>query len=499
MKNYIGHCNQFQNIEQTKKEPSNKIKYIDSDIGRAVGFNRIAIHHIIIPPHCRSSYPHAESQEEEFVLVLKGVPHLWLNGFIHDLKVGHAIGFPSGTGIAHTFINNTNEEVHLLVAGEKTKKDNLCSFPINLELKESCGIWWDDYPKLKLGSHNGLPGAVEDKHRTNVDPNCILFCPNVKRGKPFHYPGDNESFGEGFRITDHIGLKKLGIWYEYLPVGKRSAFPHAHTHEEEFVYILNGKAQVWLNGQVKEINQDDFAAFPSNTALSHTIINDSDEEVIYLCIGETEDFKDEKIIYPLNPLRNRECERKAWLWKNAPVLKGVEHNGKPKNPAKGHISFHLCDESDWQEVLKIYNNSSSYFLKVGGSIASKKIAKHNIVDSPKETNELYFKEFLIVKKDNLAIGVIDLHAHHPEAGCCYLGLLIIEEKYFGKGLGTKIYQLTEDYIKRSFECKTIRIGISNDNDVSGFWLKMGFKPNEKNYEWKSEYKTTMVQEFEKQI
>jgi uncharacterized cupin superfamily protein len=55
-----------------------------------------------------------------------------------------------------------------------------------------------------------------------------------------------------------------------------------------------------------------FAAFPSNTGINHVVINNTDEEVIYICVGEAQDFPDEKITYPPNKLRQAECLRKGW-------------------------------------------------------------------------------------------------------------------------------------------------------------------------------------------
>ncbi len=494
---YVNHFTKYQDPASVDKVQENGIKVIDSDIGRKVGFSRVAVHHMVLPSGCRTSSPHAESLEEEFVFVLKGNPHLWINGYIYDLKEGHAVGFPAGTGIAHTFINNTDEDIHLLVAGEKTKPENLCSFPINPELKESCGIWWGEAPVHSLGSHNGLPGLVKQSERGTDSPECLIYCPDVEKGKVFHYPGDNEAFGTGFRITDKVGLKALGIWYECLPPGRRSAFPHAHTHEEEFVYVLKGRPTIWMDGFAKQVEEGYFAAFSSNTGISHTVINDTDEDVIYICIGEAEDFKQEKITYPLNPLRNKECARKGWLWEDVPQLDIGSHRGKPNRPFGGHLSFRVCSEENVNEVLDIFKKSPNYFIKVDGCLPTEKTAKHSLVDGPKKTNEKYFKEFLVIEHEERPIGILDLHANHPEEGVCYLGLLLLEENQFGKGLGRKSYELAEDYIKRALECKKIRLGVSDENDVSDFWMKMGFESNGKTYEWKGEEKTANVREFDK--
>jgi len=350
---FVGHFSMYQEDASSSDVGPDRIHVVDSDIGRNVDFERVSPHHIVLPPQCRTSSPHAESLEEEFVFVLKGSPHLWLNGYIYELTEGHAVGFPAGTGIAHTFINNSAEEVHLLVAGERTKADNLCSFPVNPELKEGCGIWWENPPAHPMGPHSGLPGPVQPEDFGPLPPDCLIHCPSEPRGKAFHYPGDNETFGEGLRISDRVGLKALGIWFERLPPGKRSAFPHAHTHEEEFVFVIEGNPTIWLDGFARQVEPGYFAAFPSNTGIAHVLINNTDEEVVYICVGEAIDFPGEKITYPLNDLRRLECERKGFYWTDAPVLERGRSSPGPKTPFPNHIAFRPSPGSDFDDLMVI--------------------------------------------------------------------------------------------------------------------------------------------------
>jgi uncharacterized cupin superfamily protein/N-acetylglutamate synthase-like GNAT family acetyltransferase len=494
---YVGSVESFRVVESEIPKSNDSVFCFDTDLSKIFGFSRVGLHLVVLPSKCRTSYPHAESLEEEFVFVLRGKPDMWLNGKIHPLRPGHAVGFPAGTGIAHNFINNSDEDVHLLVAGERTKSENLCVFPINPELRDDCKIWWGDAPLQSLGLHDGKPGPVRPEELADANAACMVYCPDQPLRTPFHYPGDNESFGVGFRISDRVGLRALGIWYETLQAGRRSAFPHAHTHEEEFVYILKGRAKIWINGSCKEVGPDSIAAFPSNTGLAHTIINDGDEDLKYICIGEMQEFKDEKIIYPLNALRRHECERKGFYWQNPPVLEWGNHNGRPIKPISDHLSLRLCTEADADEVLEIFQKSPKYFLDVEGALPSLKAAQHALVDGPQKTNENYFKEFLVIESEGRAVGVVDLHAHHPDTGVCYLGLLLLREDCFGRGLGKRCYALIEDYVQRALQCSTIKLGVSEQNHVAGFWQKMGFLPIEKRYEHRGEEKLSTVHEFAK--
>ena len=92
-------------------------------LARNAGLTRLGINHERLPPGRRTSYPHAESDEEEFVYVLEGTPDVWLDGRLHRLRSGQSVGFPAGTGLAHTFINDTDTDVRLLVIGEATKPE----------------------------------------------------------------------------------------------------------------------------------------------------------------------------------------------------------------------------------------------------------------------------------------------------------------------------------------------------------------------------------------
>jgi len=139
---------------------SDELLSIGSPVGRSLGLKKIGIHIETLPPGRRTSWPHAEKEEEEFAYVIEGNPHVWIDGFLHELKVGDFIAFPSGTGIAHTFINNSEKDVLLLVGGEAFKKENKIFYPLhperNKEMKEK-GALWEDYPIRKLGDHDGLP------------------------------------------------------------------------------------------------------------------------------------------------------------------------------------------------------------------------------------------------------------------------------------------------------------------------------------------------------
>jgi uncharacterized cupin superfamily protein len=154
---FIRHYSEIQEADNAHYPGSEELLSIGSPFGRAFGLTRIGIHHEVLPPGRRTSYPHAESMEEEFVYVIEGTPDAWIDGNLHRLAPGDGVGFPAGTGVCHTFINNTGSNVRLLVVGEASRPDNRVYYPLNPEQRPRRRDWWDTVPAHPLGPHDGRP------------------------------------------------------------------------------------------------------------------------------------------------------------------------------------------------------------------------------------------------------------------------------------------------------------------------------------------------------
>ena len=154
---FIRHWSELEGGDDARYPGDAELLSIGAPLGKALGLARLGIHHERLPPGRRTSYPHAESAEEEFVFVLAGEPDAWINGDLHRLCPGDAVAFPAGTGISHTFLNNTDEEVRLLVVGEASKAGNRIHYPVNQEYAADLPYRWPDPPPRQLGSHDGRP------------------------------------------------------------------------------------------------------------------------------------------------------------------------------------------------------------------------------------------------------------------------------------------------------------------------------------------------------
>lgn len=163
---YILNYKEVMDPDNACYEGSDELLSIGAQVGKLSGLQKIGIHIETLPPGRRTSWPHAESAEEEFAFVIEGHPHAWIDGHLHALKPGDFIGFPAGTGIAHTFINNTEKNCVLLVGGERSKKENQIFYPLNKEKNEDLktkGRFWDNHPLHEMGGHDGLPDNLRKK------------------------------------------------------------------------------------------------------------------------------------------------------------------------------------------------------------------------------------------------------------------------------------------------------------------------------------------------
>lgn len=155
---FIKHHAEIEDADRASYRGSDERFAINARFGRAFGLDRIGVNHVRLPPGRRTSLPHAESTEEEFVFVVEGTPDVWIDGTLHRLTPGDGVGFPAGTGIAHTVINNTDTEIRLIVVGDRARPDNRIVYPVDSWQKAYRTDWWEDAPQRPLGPHDGKPG-----------------------------------------------------------------------------------------------------------------------------------------------------------------------------------------------------------------------------------------------------------------------------------------------------------------------------------------------------
>ena len=87
------------------------------------------------------------------------------------------------------------------------------------------------------------------------------------------------------RVGDAGGLEDFGVNLMALPPGTWSSQRHWHSHEDEFVFVLQGELTlVEDTGQVL-LRAGECACFPKGTGNGHHLRNDSSSEAVYLEVG----------------------------------------------------------------------------------------------------------------------------------------------------------------------------------------------------------------------
>jgi uncharacterized cupin superfamily protein len=87
------------------------------------------------------------------------------------------------------------------------------------------------------------------------------------------------------RLGNAGGLKDFGVNLMHLPPGNWSSQRHWHSHEDEFVYVLEGEVTLIEDGGETLLRAGDCAAFAKGSGNGHHMINKSGKMAVYLEIG----------------------------------------------------------------------------------------------------------------------------------------------------------------------------------------------------------------------
>jgi uncharacterized cupin superfamily protein len=109
------------------------------------------------------------------------------------------------------------------------------------------------------------------------------------RTKPSNYPEPFASRMVGREkrpLGDLFGLTNFGVNLTRLAPNAVSALRHAHTKQDEFIYILQGYPTLHTDEGRTQLSPGMCAGFKAGTGNGHHLINETDEDVLYLEIGD---------------------------------------------------------------------------------------------------------------------------------------------------------------------------------------------------------------------
>jgi uncharacterized cupin superfamily protein len=80
-------------------------------------------------------------------------------------------------------------------------------------------------------------------------------------------------------------LTEFGVNLVRLPAGEWSSQRHWHSHEDEFVYVLEGTATLVTDAGEELLDAGESAGFRKGDPDGHHLVNKSDRDVVYLVVG----------------------------------------------------------------------------------------------------------------------------------------------------------------------------------------------------------------------
>jgi uncharacterized cupin superfamily protein len=127
------------------------------------------------------------------------------------------------------------------------------------------------------------------EHPSNARPVAIVAAEAPLRPKRSNYPEPFASRMAGRRkypLGDLFGLANFGVNLTRLAPGAVSALRHAHSRQDEFIYVLQGSPTLHTDAGRTALVPGMCAGFKAGTGNAHCLVNDTGEEVVYLEVGD---------------------------------------------------------------------------------------------------------------------------------------------------------------------------------------------------------------------
>jgi uncharacterized cupin superfamily protein len=98
------------------------------------------------------------------------------------------------------------------------------------------------------------------------------------------------------RLGDHAGLSNFGVNLTRIIPGGQSSFRHAHSRQDEFIFVLEGEVVLETNDGAQVLTAGMCAGFAAGSGDAHRFVNRTARDVRLLVIGDRS--PDDEIIYP---------------------------------------------------------------------------------------------------------------------------------------------------------------------------------------------------------
>jgi uncharacterized cupin superfamily protein len=126
-----------------------------------------------------------------------------------------------------------------------------------------------------------------------IDPATVF----EERGSNYPSPLDQPCSGQGSRrLARHAGLTQFGVNLTVIEPGAWSSQRHWHSHEDEFIWVLQGELTLVTDTGEELLRAGDCAGFRRGDPDGHHLINRSDRPATVLEIGNRD--PQDRCVYP---------------------------------------------------------------------------------------------------------------------------------------------------------------------------------------------------------
>lgn len=133
---------------------------------------------------------------------------------------------------------------------------------------------------------------------------AVIATDVTPRTRPSNYPAPFASRMAGREkrpLGDRFGLANFGVNLTRLQPGAVSSLRHAHSRQDEFIYVLEGCPVLVTDAGETPLQPGMCAGFRAGTGNAHQLVNRTDGDVIYLEIGDRS--MDDAVVYPDDDLQ----------------------------------------------------------------------------------------------------------------------------------------------------------------------------------------------------
>jgi uncharacterized cupin superfamily protein len=87
-------------------------------------------------------------------------------------------------------------------------------------------------------------------------------------------------------LGDLFGLTNFGVNLTRLMPSGVSAFRHAHSRQDEFIYVLEGRPTLATDERATQLLPGMCAGFKAGSGNGHKLVNNTKDDVVYIEVGD---------------------------------------------------------------------------------------------------------------------------------------------------------------------------------------------------------------------